>query len=68
MGKKNITSHNQKGGITTYEVNIKQSGSTNTITKIKDLPLWVKCLVAICTIGAFIVAIIFGVLNLVGGG
>ena len=69
MDKKSVTSHDQQGGITAFEVDVKQgNGNGNHLVKKRGLPLWAKWLVAICTVGALVAVIIFGVLSLRGGG
>jgi len=55
---KEVTSHDQKGGITAFNVNSKQIENHSQFEKLsKELPLWLKWLVAIATVIAAIVAI-----------
>ena len=69
MGKRTVSSRNQKGGITAFNVDVKTNGniSDNSDNKTRGLPLWVKWLVALCTIGAFVTGIIFLIRAITGG-
>lgn len=49
MDKTEITSHDQKGGITAKEVNIGKPASSAEDSS-KSIPNWVRWLVAIATI------------------
>lgn len=52
MDEHNVTSHNQRGGITAYTVNISNS------LKAHGLPLWLQLLVAASTIVGAIVGVL----------
>ena len=59
MGDKNITSHDQRGGITAFEVNVRGPQQQHT-----GLPLRVKWAVAVTTVVGVVATIVLGVLQI----
>lgn len=57
MRDKKVTSYNQQGGITAYEVNAGDNSR-------RSLPLWAKWLVGAATVAGAIAAVVFGIQQL----
>ena len=57
MRDKKVTSHNQQGGITAYEVNAGDNSR-------RSLPLWATWLVGAATVAGVIAAVVFGIQQL----
>ena len=67
-GKEKVVSHDQQGGITAFSVNVGVNDAQHTRRSIiRDLPLWVKWLVAVFTIAGVLASLIFGLLQALEG-
>ena len=64
---RSVTSHNQQGGITAYEVNADNLNVGETPNQTRDLPKWIKLVGVVVTVVAGIAATITAVISLAGG-
>ena len=58
MEKKTVTSHDQKGGTTAFEVNVNRASGESRAGRHAPLPMWLRLSVAIATIVGVIIAVI----------
>ena len=58
MAKKTVTSHDQKGGITAFEVNVNRASSQSEVRRSAPLPRWLQWFVALAAIVGAIAAVI----------
>ena len=64
MAKKSVTSHNQKGGVTAFDVKSGTAASGDSPKEPTGLPKWAQWAIG----GATILGVIVGALTLIYGG
>ncbi|MCH7573327.1 MAG: hypothetical protein IH891_10465 [Planctomycetes bacterium] len=65
MEKKTVTSHDQKGGTTAFEVNVTRASGESRAGRHAPLPRWLRLSVAIAAIVGVIAAVITLIIALI---